>query len=86
MLLRGLAMLPVRQRAVLVLRYFEDLSEVQAAAMLGCSVGTVKSQAARALARLRELTSETSETSETGGGGGGTSGRKAASRKRNDAP
>lgn len=85
-LLRGLAMLPVRQRAVLVLRYFEDLSEVQAAAMLGCSVGTVKSQAARALARLRELTSETSETSETGGGGGGTSGRKAASRKRNDAP
>jgi RNA polymerase sigma-70 factor (sigma-E family) len=58
LLLRGLAALPVRQRAVLVLRYFEDLTEAQAAEALGCSIGTVKSQAARALARLRQLTSE----------------------------
>ena len=58
LLLRGLAALPMRQRAVLVLRYFEDLTEAQAAEALGCSIGTVKSQAARALARLRQLTSE----------------------------
>ncbi len=61
LLLRGLAALPARQRAVLVLRYFEDLTEVQTAAALGCSVGTVKSQAARALARLREITVEAVE-------------------------
>jgi RNA polymerase sigma-70 factor (sigma-E family) len=42
-----------RQRAVLVLRYFEDLSEADTAAALGCSVGTVKSTASRALARLQ---------------------------------
>ena len=39
---------------MLVLRYFEDLSEAETAVLLGCSVGTVKSQAARGLARLRE--------------------------------
>ena len=38
---------------MLVLRYFDDLSEVETADMLGCSLGTVKSQAARGLARLR---------------------------------
>ena len=43
---------------MLVLRYFEDLTEAQAAEALGCSIGTVKSQAARALARLRQLTGE----------------------------
>ena len=52
-LLRALAALPPRQRAVLVLRYFDDLSEAETAHMLGCSLGTVKSQAARGLARLR---------------------------------
>jgi RNA polymerase sigma-70 factor (sigma-E family) len=53
-LLRALAALPPRQRAVLVLRYFDDLSEGETAEMLGCSLGTVKSHASRALARLRD--------------------------------
>jgi RNA polymerase sigma-70 factor (sigma-E family) len=51
----ALATLPARQRAVLVLRYLEDLSEHQVAEILGCSTGTVGSQAARALAKLRHL-------------------------------
>ncbi|CAI9409328.1 SigE family RNA polymerase sigma factor [Nocardioides sp. T2.26MG-1] len=45
--------LPVRQRAVVVLRYYEDLSEEQIADVLGCSRGTVKSQASAALTNLR---------------------------------
>ena len=50
--------LPARQRAVLVLRYFDDLTEAETARVLGCSVGTVKSQHARAMARLRQLLPE----------------------------
>jgi len=51
---RLLAVLPARQRAVLVLRYYEDLPEAEIARALGCRPGTVKSQAAKALARLRQ--------------------------------
>jgi RNA polymerase sigma-70 factor (sigma-E family) len=53
---QALAQLSPRQRTVLVLRYWEQLSETEAAEALGCSVGTVKSTASRGLSRLRELT------------------------------
>ena len=51
---RELTHLPQEQRAVLVLRYYEQLPEQEVAALLGCSIGTVKSRASRGLARLRE--------------------------------
>ena len=50
---RALGQLPPRQRAILVLRFFEDLSEAQTAEILGVAVGTVKGQCSRALAKLR---------------------------------
>lgn len=52
-LLGALQQLPQRQRAAVVLRYWEDLTDAQAGALLGCSASTVRSQAARALAKLR---------------------------------
>ncbi|MDX6375378.1 MAG: hypothetical protein QOD98_4366 [Nocardioidaceae bacterium] len=54
-LLRALETLAPRQRAVIVLRYYEDLTEKETASVLGIAVGTVKSQARDGLARLREL-------------------------------
>ncbi|QFZ18233.1 SigE family RNA polymerase sigma factor [Saccharothrix syringae] len=53
-LLAALQLVPPRQRAVIVLRYVHDLSVEQVAEVLGCSPGTVKSQAARGLKTLRE--------------------------------
>jgi len=49
----ALSTLPPRQRAVVVLRFFDDMTEAQAADALDCSVGTVKSQTAKALVKLR---------------------------------
>jgi RNA polymerase sigma-70 factor (sigma-E family) len=54
-LVRAIARLPAGQRAAVVLRFLEDLTESDTAAALGCSIGTVKSQTARALTRLRLL-------------------------------
>jgi RNA polymerase sigma-70 factor (sigma-E family) len=52
---RALQQLPARQRAVIALRYYEDLSEADIARTLGCSIGTVKSQASKGMAKLRQL-------------------------------
>lgn len=52
-LFQALLALPKRQRAVVVLRYYEEHSEAETAQILGCSTGTVKSQASKALAKLR---------------------------------
>lgn len=66
--LAALAALPPRQRAVVVLRYYDDLSVADAAAALGCSTGTVKSQTSVALARMRELLGDSVVPSTTGAG------------------
>jgi RNA polymerase sigma-70 factor (sigma-E family) len=55
LLWRALASLPPGQRAVLVLRYYEDLTEAQIATVLGCTVGSVKTQTSRALTKLRGI-------------------------------
>ncbi|MDX2598988.1 SigE family RNA polymerase sigma factor [Streptomyces caniscabiei] len=54
-LLTALSQLPPRQREAVVLRYWEDLSESQTAEAMGCSVGTVKSNASKGLAKLRAI-------------------------------
>ncbi|MGW2047026.1 SigE family RNA polymerase sigma factor [Streptomyces sp. NPDC001858] len=54
-LLKALAALPPRQREAVVLRYWEDLTETQTAEAMGCSVGTVKSNAAKGIAKLRAI-------------------------------
>lgn len=63
-LIAALRALPVRQRATIVLRYWCGLSVDEAAAELGCSAGTVKSQTARAMASLRGLLSSDDVTTE----------------------
>jgi RNA polymerase sigma-70 factor (sigma-E family) len=60
--LDALAALPPKARAVVVLRYWEDMSVEQVAALLGCSTGNVKSQSARALDKLRVLLADTAPT------------------------
>jgi RNA polymerase sigma-70 factor (sigma-E family) len=63
--LQALEELPPRMRAVVVLRWYEGLSEAETAETLGCSVGSVKSQASRGLARLRLLLDQPSTTTIT---------------------
>jgi RNA polymerase sigma-70 factor (sigma-E family) len=58
-LLAALQQLPERQRAAVVLRYFEDLSEADTAAILGCSIGTVKASVSRGLSRLHGILGDT---------------------------
>ncbi|WP_326561172.1 SigE family RNA polymerase sigma factor [Micromonospora sp. NBC_01796] len=60
----AVATLPIRQRQVIVLRFFEDLSVEQTALLVGCSPGTVKSYTSRALSRLRELLGDQHDTQE----------------------
>jgi len=62
---QALRAVPVRQRAVLVLRFFDDLTEAQTAQALGCSIGTVKSQTAKGLARLRGVLTAQNPTPES---------------------
>ncbi len=66
-LVRLLLRLPPGQRAAIVLRYWEDLSEAQAAEVLGCSASTVRSATSRGLHRLRELSGTMPIVTDQGG-------------------
>jgi RNA polymerase sigma-70 factor (sigma-E family) len=70
---QGIQRLPAKQRAAVVLRYYEDLSEAETAEILGCSIGTVKSNTSRGLARLQELLSASGDPGGRGGTGTTTS-------------
>jgi len=70
-LVRLLLQLPPRQRAVIMLRYWEQFSAVEAAEVLGCSEGTVKSAASKGLRRLRELAGSWPDTPPGPGSSGG---------------
>ena len=65
LVLEALRGLPAQQRVVLVLRYWAGLGEQEIAAMLGCSAGTVKSRASRAIAALRRFDGPLAEAFET---------------------
>lgn len=65
--IEALSKLTAKQRTVLVLRYYEDLTEAQTAAVLGIAVGTVKSQTRQALARLRTLAPDLEDLLTVGG-------------------
>ena len=67
-LIRALHLLPPQQRAAVVLRYWEQLSEAEAAEVLGCSAGTIKAAASRGLRRMRELTGAWPSGERTSGG------------------
>ena len=65
----ALGTVPPRQRAAIVLRYYEDLTEAQTAEAMGCSVGAVKSQVSEGLRRLRETLGPTFDHATTATGG-----------------
>ncbi len=65
---RALQVLPPRQRAVIVLRYYEDLTETEIAAVMGVSAGTVRSQSARALRRLGDVLAPSGPAAAAGSG------------------
>lgn len=81
LLMAALAALPPRQRAVVVLRYWEDLSEQQVADILGCSPGNVKSQASRGLRKLRDHPALAELAGASAPGPGGTAADERRTRK-----
>ena len=78
LLRQALARLPARQREVLMLRYYDDLTEAEIAKRLGCAPGTVKSSAARALRALRDMLPEYAAVGMEPTGGGVTAAETAA--------